>query len=150
MNKVKLIIAGSRTITDPFFVELAINQWRDQREVDSTTLYKDLIEEIVCGCAAGVDLNGEAWGGANGIPSKRFYLWDKYGRGAGFVRNQQMGWYGDELVAIWDGISKGVVHMIEFMNRLKKPVLVYQLSPDQLKEQEVYNEEKRKAYLRLP
>lgn len=59
------------------------------------------------------------------VPVKDFLAkWTRYGRGAGMVRNQQMAWYADALIAVWDGHSPGTKHMIEFMERLKKPVYI--------------------------
>jgi len=41
--------------------------------------------------------------------------WDRYGKRAGFIRNQQMLVEGkpDIVLAYWDGSSKGTKHMID-------------------------------------
>lgn len=110
----KVIIAGSRSITDPFYVMEAIKA----SGFDLT--------EGVSGGAQGVDSLGEKCCEALNVPFVRFLArWNKYGRGAGMVRNQQMGSYADALIAVWDGKSKGTEHMINWMKRLKKPVYVY-------------------------
>ncbi|MDE1766590.1 MAG: hypothetical protein KGI27_10030 [Thaumarchaeota archaeon] len=110
----KVIIAGSRSIDDPFHVMEAIK----------TSGFH--ITEVVSGRARGVDWQGEQCAKTLGLPVKEFPAkWDKYGRGAGFVRNQQMGWYADALIAVWDGKSTGTKHMIDFMKKLKKPVFIY-------------------------
>ena len=110
----KVIIAGSRSINDPFHIMEAIKSSGFQ------------ITEVVSGGARGVDWQGEQCAKALDIPIKRFIAkWNKYGRGAGFVRNQQMGWYADALIAIWDGKSTGTKHMIDFMKRLKKPFYIH-------------------------
>lgn len=36
------------------------------------------------------------------------------GKGAGFVRNEEMGLEGSHLLAYWDGVSRGTKHMIDF------------------------------------
>lgn len=46
--------------------------------------------------------------------------WDQYGKRAGYIRNAQMAEVGDELLAYWDGLSKGTEHMIGLMHRLGK------------------------------
>lgn len=46
--------------------------------------------------------------------------WDTHKRAAGFIRNAEMGRIGDELLAFWDGVSKGTEHMIGVMHTLKK------------------------------
>lgn len=51
--------------------------------------------------------------------------WKKYGKRAGMVRNAEMAEIADELVAIWDGESRGTAAMIGMMKRRGKPVTVY-------------------------
>ena|SRR6266853_1197021 len=109
----KVIIAGSRSITDSSAVDKAV--------VKSN--FK--ITEVVCGTAKGVDQEGAFWAFFNNIPVKMFRPnWKAYGKGAGFLRNIEMGDYADALVAIWDGKSKGTQHMINYMNKIGKPVYV--------------------------
>ena len=110
----KVIIAGSRDITGIGSVWEAIDgtPWE--------------ITEVVSGGARGPDSNGEKWAESSGIPVKKFPAdWDKYGKGAGIVRNGEMAAYADALIAIWDGKSKGTLHMICDMVAKKKPVYVY-------------------------
>lgn len=69
--------------------------------------------EIVSGGAKGADVLGERYAKEMGYALKIFPAdWDKYGKKAGPVRNQQMADYGDALVAFWDGKSKGTANMI--------------------------------------
>jgi hypothetical protein len=112
---VKLIIAGSRTITEYAEVEAAI----------AASGFTPT--EIVSGGASGVDTLGEIWALRHNIPIKHFPArWKEYGRSAGMIRNEQMGRYADALVAAWDGKSRGTRHMIYYMtHHLKKPVSVY-------------------------
>ena len=62
----------------------------------------------------GVDRGGAQWAKAQGLPVVEApALWNKYGqREAGFIRNQWMAWYATHLLAIWDGESRGTLHMI--------------------------------------
>ena len=39
--------------------------------------------------------------------------WNKYGKRAGYIRNEQMAKEADALIAFWDGKSKGTKHMID-------------------------------------
>lgn len=81
------------------------------------------IEEVVCGCARGVDTMGERWARENDIPVKHFMpLWDQYGKRAGFIRNGQMADYADALIAINTG-SRGTADMIE--RAIKKELRVF-------------------------
>lgn len=97
----KTIIAGSRTINSPVPVCEAMNE-------SGFT-----ITEVVSGGARGADLYGELLARHNGIPIKRFTAeWNRLGKGAGCIRNNQMAEYADALIAVWDGKSKGTAHMI--------------------------------------
>ena len=109
----KIIIAGSRTITDSAPV---IEAYKESG-FEAT--------EIVSGNASGVDQTG-AWYGSTvlNIPVKKFKpLWGKLGKRAGFVRNQEMADYADALIAVWDGVSRGTADMIE--RAQKKGLKVY-------------------------
>jgi len=107
----KVIVAGSRSITDATVVAKAI--------ADSGFE----VTELVCGRARGVDTLGEQWAFKNRVPVRLFHAgWDRYGRSAGIMRNLQMAVYADALVAIWDGSSPGTRNMIDTMKCLGKPV----------------------------
>jgi hypothetical protein len=56
--------------------------------------------------------------------------WDKYGKSAGFRRNEQMAKIADALIAFWDGKSHGTKHMIDIMNEknLQVKVVEYEAS----------------------
>ena len=108
----KVIIAGTRTITSAIVVDMAIRE----------SLFE--ITEVVSGTATGPDQLGEAWAVARGIPVKQFPAdWEQHGLRAGFIRNVAMADYADALIAIWDGQSKGTEHMIK--TALKKGLKVY-------------------------
>lgn len=111
---IKLIIAGSRHLNPS--VEF----------IDSCIKYPKRIIRVISGGARGVDIAGEKWAEAKGLPYVRFVPgWGLHGRKvAAFVRNNDMAFYGDALLAIWDGRSPGTRHMIEAMKDLKKPVKV--------------------------
>ena len=50
--------------------------------------------------------------------------WDKYGKRAGYRRNEQMAEVADGLIAFWDGQSKGTKHMIDIMTEKNLPTKV--------------------------
>ena len=109
----KVIIAGLRTFQNYEIVEKAINESGFE------------INEVVCGCALGVDSLGECWGIKNDIPISRFTAeWRIFGKGAGPIRNQQMAEYGDTLIAIWDGESRGTGDMVRRMKKMNKDVYI--------------------------
>lgn len=108
----KTIIAGSRSIIDSEEINKAVSMSEFE------------ITEVVSGTARGVDKLGESWALENGIPIKQFPAdWDKFGRGAGYIRNAQMAEYSDALIAVWDGHSRGTRHMINCAQ--KKGIHVY-------------------------
>lgn len=106
----KVIIAGSRDITDYSYV-------RDS--VDNSPFE---ITEVVSGCAKGVDIIGEQLAATYHTPVKKFPAdWTKYGKSAGPIRNRQMAEYADAAIVIHNG-SKGSLNMIQTMKKLNKPV----------------------------
>ncbi len=112
----KLIIAGSRPITDYSLLVRAMD----------LTPYYSIISEIVSGNAQGVDLLGERYARDHSIPVHVFPAkWTEHGLSAGPRRNMEMAAYSDALLAIWDGHSKGTTHMVDTMKRMNKPYFVY-------------------------
>ena len=84
--------------------------------------------EIVSGKALGADKLGEDYAKEKGYKIKEFPAdWIKYKKGAGPIRNKQMAEYADELIAFWDGLSKGTKNMIELAKKhgLKIKVIYY-------------------------
>lgn len=57
---------------------------------------------------------------------KNWWRGKEYNILAGYQRNERMAVYADALVAFWDGKSKGTKHMIELMEELGKPVVIFQ------------------------
>ena len=114
----KVIIAGGRTFSD----YNKLKQTCDFLLGDKTDI------EIVSGTANGADKLGERYAHENSHKLTLFPAdWDKYGKSAGYIRNKQMAEYADALIAFWDGISKGTLHMINLAkeNNLKVRVIKY-------------------------
>lgn len=104
----KIIVAGSRDFND--YEQLA-------KTLD-TILPQHSDIEIVSGNARGADSLGEKYAATNGIRLKKFPAeWSKYGKQAGYIRNQDMAKYSDMLVAFWDNKSKGTKHMINLAKK---------------------------------
>jgi len=115
IETMRTIIAGSRHITDYSILERIL--------LESGVISG--ISEIVSGGARGVDALGEAWGGAHGLPVRRFPAdWKRFGRRAGYIRNAAMLDYADILILIWDGRSAGSRMML----RLAKKADIFTLS----------------------
>lgn len=114
----KVIIAGGRDFNDN---ELLY-------EKCDYLLSKQTEIEIVSGVANGADKLGEIYANDNEYPIKQFPAnWDKYGKSAGYKRNEEMAMYADALIAFWDGKSKGTKHMIELAKKhnLKISIIRY-------------------------
>lgn len=121
-SKMKLIIAGSRTLYPT--LEL----------IDSIVMDCSIgLKEVISGGARGIDKAGEEYVewikekqisyGMGEVTLRRFPAnWDKHGKAAGPIRNKQMAEYGDALLLIWDGTSRGSKNMKETMLELGKPV----------------------------
>ncbi len=112
----RVIIAGSRSITDPKHIAEAVRQSEFP------------ITEVVSGGARGVDRLGEAWARKHGIPVTVFPAdWERHGRAAGPLRNTQMAEYGEALIAVWDGKSRGTLDMIRKAKKYGLKVFVLKL-----------------------
>lgn len=118
----KVIIAGSRNITNIALVELAcfkaIQKWRKKG-------ISDYITEVVCGEAKGVDTLGKELAKKANIPIKSFPAdWNLHGKKAGYLRNLEMANYADALIAIWDGKSPGTRMMINLAKQKKLKIFI--------------------------
>lgn len=71
--------------------------------------------EIISGGARGADRVAEVWAKTNSVPITVITPnWEKYGRRAGILRNNQMlDTKPDLVLAFWDGLSKGTKHTID-------------------------------------
>ncbi len=116
----KVIVAGSRSIKSYSIVSTAI----------MSAPFK--IDEIVSGTAYGVDKLGEAYALRHKIKVSQFPAdWNKYGKSAGYKRNEQMADYADALIAVWDGVSKGTNHMIEIAKRKNLKIFIYTIKSEE-------------------
>ncbi len=127
----RVIIAGSRTITDYNVVRkaifLALWNWRKG--------YSD-VTEVISGGAKGVDKLGEQWAIKN---NKTYHIfpafWEEQGKRAGYLRNCGMAEYVGKkqsgeiggLIAIWDGKSKGTKMMIDIAKKEGLKIYVYKI-----------------------
>jgi hypothetical protein len=115
----KVIIAGSRHMPFSDYPKVAVAAKRWQNTCGP-------IAEVVCGMAKGADTFGMKWAICEaGLPVKKFPAdWNKYGNGAGLVRNREMRDYADGLIAFVYNDSPGTTDMIREMQRVNKPCLI--------------------------
>ena len=113
----KVIIAGSRGITDFALMEQAVSESQFE------------ITEVVSGGACGVDQLGERWAREHDVAIRQFLPdWHTHGKSAGFIRNDLMVKYADALIVLWDGASRGTKHTLEQAQR--KGILIYLMRTD--------------------
>lgn len=83
------------------------------------------VTEIVSGGAKGVDSCARAYALAHNIKLTEFLPeYEKYGRAAPLRRDLQIIDYADEVLAFWDGQSKGTQFVINECQKRKKKVTV--------------------------
>lgn len=86
------------------------------------------VSEIVSGGAKGIDTCAKEYALAHGIKLTEFLPeYKKYGRSAPLKRNLSIIDYADEILAFWDGHSKGTKYVIEHCHKMNKKVRVIYL-----------------------
>ena len=114
----RVIVAGSRNCPKLDYVRQAL---------DKSPFYMD---ELVSGGARGVDTFGEMIANEKRIKIRRFPAdWNRFGKSAGYRRNEEMATYADALVAVWDGQSVGTKHMIDIARNHHIPVYIFKYNP---------------------
>ncbi len=103
MKYIRLAIVGGREFSDYELLKSSLKQLQKDRTVI----------QVVSGGARGADTLGERWADENGIDKKIFPAqWDRYGKHAGFIRNKDIVRNCDEVIAFWDGKSRGTADTI--------------------------------------
>jgi hypothetical protein len=116
---VRVIIAGGRNMA------AKIGRKNVLRLIDEACFPTDLIDHVVSGAAAGVDLIGMQWARDRGIPIRTYIPdWETYGRAAGPLRNAKMAGNAEALILIWDGQSRGSASMLR--EARKRNLLIYE------------------------
>ena len=108
-NIMKLMIAGSRSITD----------------FDISPYIPDDTEEIICGGAKGIDTLAEMYADKRKIT--KYVIrpdYARYKRGATIKRNERMVDYADKVIVFWDNVSRGTKHTIDYAQKTGKPIEV--------------------------
>jgi len=121
----RCIVAGCRTFRDYKYLEATLNLY--------LCLKTNL--EIVSGGQVSIDdKTGEKYGadylGEQYAKNNKFHLkvfpadWNKYGKAAGPMRNEEMAKYADGCICFWDNKSKGTKSMIELAKRYELKLVV--------------------------
>jgi hypothetical protein len=110
---IKLAIIGSRDFGDYKLL------------CETLSPYLPKINLVVSGGARGADKLGERWAKENNIQTLIFYAnWDKHGKAAGFIRNEDIIKNCDCVIAFWDGKSKGTSHSLSLAKKFGKPTKI--------------------------
>lgn len=113
MKKLRVVICGSRQISDPEEVRKAISDGAKKFAAQGAE-----IGVVMSGQAAGPDTIAAYLAQAHGIPVEKYPAeWSKYDRRAGIVRNEKMAETMEACIAIWDGTSRGTNNMIMLAQR---------------------------------
>lgn len=111
----KTAIVGSRGITD--YGQLL-------KAVEGTA-----ITEVISGGAMGVDKMAERYAKEKNLPLTIIRPDWRKGKEAGPMRNQQIVEAADQVIAIWDGQSKGTADTIRRARKAGKPIKIAQITP---------------------
>ena len=83
------------------------------------------VTEIVSGGAKGIDTDAEAYANQKGIKVTVFKPdYRRFRGGATHIRNKEIVNYADEVLAFWDGSSRGTKSVIEYCREVGKKVTV--------------------------
>lgn len=131
IKNVNVMVCGSRTIIDKEWIFSQIEQfwyW-------NLACYSDMT--LIEGEARGVDKISKEYAENNEWGVKSFPAdWNKFGKSAGYIRNEEMVKACDCCLILWDGKSKGTAHDIKLCEKHNKPYQVV-----------IYNEEKHENYI---
>ncbi len=112
----RVIIAGGRDFSD-------YNLLKETMDYLLSNIKEDIV--VVCGMANGADTLGERYAKERGYEVLYFPAdWKKYGKAAGYIRNEEMARHADALVAFWDGKSRGTKSMIGLARKYKLRVRI--------------------------
>ncbi len=127
---IKLAIIGSRTATDYDLLCRVLGEHYGYRDPfwgahipHATMTYR--IGEVISGGANGADKLGARWAKEHNIKLTEYIPdWDLYGKRAGFLRNETIIADCDEVLALWDSVSKGTRHSLSLAHKARKPMTI--------------------------
>ena len=111
-KEIVLAVVGSRQFDDYQLLCRTLDQYEG-------------IGHIITGDAKGADSLALKYAKEKNIPwTECIAEWDKLGKAAGHIRNKDIVGGADELVAFWDGSSKGAKNSIDLAKKSGKPTQV--------------------------
>ena len=127
----QMIIAGSRGLNDRALL--------DEYVWDAHNMFVDEITEqfggipywasgltVIEGGAKGIDRLAREWANRHQLPCRTYPAdWKRYGKSAGYKRNEVMAQNAQALLAFWDGKSRGTQHMINIAMENWLPIRIW-------------------------
>lgn len=108
----KLLIVGSRSIEN----------------FDLTPYVSSETSMIISGGATGIDELAERFADEHRLSKMIFRpQYARYGRAAPLKRNEEMVNAADEILVIWDGVSKGTAYTVKYAQKQGKPLRILQV-----------------------
>jgi len=108
----KIGVVGSRDFDDYKKLEKELNK------IEGITV-------IVSGGAKGADTLAREFAEKNDIKLTEFKPdYEQYGRGAPIRRNKKIVEYSDQIIAFWDGESRGTKNTIDIAEKQDKPIII--------------------------
>lgn len=123
----KLLIAGSRTITDYQLLAFYVQGVENVTGID--------IDVIISGGARGIDTLAKEFALSNEIPFIEMKADWSQGKGAGFKRNTDMVEQCDGCIILWDGMSNGTVDTAKKILNARKPLWMFTIDMSENTEQ---------------
>ena len=89
------------------------------------------VTEIVSGGAKGIDACAKSFAKEKGISYKEFLPeYSRYGKAAPIIRNKKIVDYADEVLAFWDGKSRGTKSVISYYKDADKNITIIMLADE--------------------
>ena len=120
---IRVIVAGTREFNDYDLVK---------KELDKLRIFPEFYHgfTVFSGCAKGADQLGERYAYENHLQVVKFPAdWEKYGKKAGPIRNEEMAKHADACIVFWNGKSKGTKNMIDNAKKYKLRLIVVGVPP---------------------
>ena len=90
-------------------------------------------EKIISGGAVGADKCAAEYAKRRGIELMEILPeYKKYGKAAPIIRNKLIVNESDQIIAFWDGSSKGTKSVIEYCEKINKPCTVVMVSDNEI------------------
>ena len=114
----RILVAGCRSYNNYEDAKIFIEQSISKLKEEHTIIF-------VSGYCKGADMLGEKYALENHYKIERYPAnWAVFGKAAGPKRNKLMAEVADYVICFWDGSSKGTKSLINYVDKLNKPLFI--------------------------